>query len=96
MSLGFPMLARDRHASLHVWLTITAPHPLIFVSLSFQIKLKSFALIDFCKSMLLSGLGARRGRGGLNGLDGGTWTGEEQEAKMAQSSWLEGCAPPSR
>jgi hypothetical protein len=60
MSLGFPMLARDRpvtgeevdsrklkveggkEKSNH-----STPHPLIFVSLSFQIKLKSFALIDF-------------------------------------------------
>ena len=42
--------------------------------------------------LILRGLGVRTGRG-LNGLDGEAGSGEEQELKMAQSFWLEGCDP---
>jgi len=55
------------------------PHPLFFVSLSFQKILKSFVFDRLLQVLILRDLG--------------TGSGEEQETKMAQSSWLKDVPP---
>ncbi len=67
------------------------PTPHVFCKSIFLKRVKVVCFDRLLQVLILRDLGTRRGRG-LRGL--GTGSGEEQETKMAQSSWLEGCDPP--
>ena len=69
------------------------PLPPVFCKSIILKDIKVLCFDRLLQVLILRDLGARRGR---DLRDLGTGNGEEQEAKIAQSSWLEGCDPPSR